>query len=261
MFDQTERGLEVLDLVVRFDRGKGLDGLSFNFAEGEFTAILGPNGCGKSTLLRAMARVQKPTSGCVNLGGVPLSNISNKVIAKRIGFLPQNPVAPVNITVHELVSRGRTPHLSLLRRWSKADSIAVQNALELTNLNGFRDTSIHNLSGGQRQRAWIAMVLAQEAEILLLDEPTTFLDINHQLETMRLIQRLTGAKKTVIAVLHDLNMAARYANQVLLMHRGKMLASGRTAEVLTEANLFSAFELETKTITDPLHGTPLLLYK
>ncbi|WP_440583521.1 ABC transporter ATP-binding protein, partial [Xanthomonas citri] len=214
-------------LRVGYDQRTIIHELDIAIPDDSFTVIVGPNACGKSTLLRALARLLKPTQGQVVLDGQEISRYPSKEVAKRIGLLPQTSIAPDGISVIDLVSRGRYPHQSILRRWSAADEAAVLAAMEATNVTELSGRLVDELSGGQRQRVWVAMALAQETPLLLLDEPTTFLDITHQVELLDLFTRLNQeGGRTLVAVLHDLNQAARYATHLIAMRDGRVVAQG-----------------------------------
>jgi iron complex transport system ATP-binding protein len=234
--------------------------LSLSVAAGKITAIVGANGCGKSTLLRALARLISPRGGDVILDGRPLSARPSKEIARILGLLPQSPVAPEGITVADLVGRGRHPHQRMLARWSPRDYEAVSEALTATGTADLADRSIDELSGGQRQRVWIAMALAQETDILLLDEPTTFLDVAHQVEVLDLLADLNRDRgTTIVMVLHDLNLAARYADELVAMRDGRVHATGKPVEIVTPQLVRDVFGLGCSVIPDPLTGKPLVL--
>ncbi len=224
-----------------------------------FTVIIGPNGCGKSTLLRSLARLLTPSAGRVVLDGRSISEYPSKEAARRIGLLPQTSIAPDGITVADLVGRGRYPHQSLFRQWSAADQDAVERAMAATSVADFADMRVDELSGGQRQRVWVAMVLAQDTGILLLDEPTTYLDISHQIELLDLFSELHEAGSTVVAVLHDLNHAARYATHLIVMHEGRVVVEGAPREVLTAELVEQVFGLPAVIIDDPESHTPLVV--
>jgi len=233
--------------------------VSLDIPPSAITAIVGPNGCGKSTLLRGLARLHAPASGTVLLDGHNIHERSTRDVARELGILPQSPVAPGGITVRDLVGRGRTPHLKALRPWSAADAAAVTEALSVTNLTGLADRPVDSLSGGQRQRAWIALALAQQTELLLLDEPTTFLDIAHQYDVLDLLHGLAASGRTIVVVLHDLAQAARYADHLILMSAGLILARGEPSEVLTADRVAAAFGLPVTVVPDPVTGTPLIV--
>ncbi|GGV39379.1 ABC transporter ATP-binding protein [Paenarthrobacter nicotinovorans] len=235
------------------------EALDVRIPDGGFTVIVGPNACGKSTLLRALSRLLEPTSGSVLLDGKSISSYGAKEVARRLGLLPQTSIAPDGITVADLVARGRYPHQKLLRQWSEADEAAVVQALEATNVEGLSGRLVDELSGGQRQRVWVAMVLAQQTPLLLLDEPTTFLDIAHQIELLELFRRLNGEGNTLVAVLHDLNHACRYATHLIAMKDGAVVAEGRPADVVTAELVEHVFGLPCLVIDDPVSHTPLVI--
>lgn len=236
------------------------DGLNVAIPDGKFTAIIGPNGCGKSTLLRTLSRLMKPLGGQVRLDGEAIQHFATKEVARRIGLLAQNASAPGDITVAELVARGRYPHQPLFTRWRDEDERAVQKAMAATGVTALADQSVDTLSGGQRQRAWIAMVLAQETSILLLDEPTTWLDISHQIELLELLCTLNREQGyTLAAVLHDLNQACRYANHLIALRDGKIIAEGAPSEIVDAALIEAIYGLRCMIIEDPVAGTPLVV--
>ncbi len=255
----TTDGLAAIDLVAGYGSRHVIDGLDVTVPEHSFTAIIGPNACGKSTLLRALSRLLRPSGGTVLLDGTDIHAMSTKQVARRIGLLPQSPIAPDGITVAELVARGRYPHQSVLSQWSRSDRDATDAAMAATSVTALSDRLVDELSGGQRQRVWIAMALAQETPILLLDEPTTFLDITHQIEVLDLIERLRAEGRTVVAVLHDLNHAARYANHLIAMRDGQIIAQGTPHEVITAEQVERVFGLRSRVIADPDTGTPIVL--
>ncbi|WP_433280308.1 ABC transporter ATP-binding protein [Pseudonocardia xinjiangensis] len=237
-----------------------VDGLDLDVVAGTITAVIGPNGCGKSTLLRALGRLLKPSGGQVLLDGKRIDRTPTREVAKVLGLLPQAPSAPEGLTVADLVARGRHPHQAWYRQWSADDEDAVAQALEWTGIADLAERPVDELSGGQRQRAWISMALAQGTDLLLLDEPTTFLDLAHQVDVLELVRRLhTEAGRTVVMVLHDLNLAARYADRLVAMRDGQVVASGGPAEVITEALLEEVFGLAARVISDPVAGTPLVV--
>jgi iron complex transport system ATP-binding protein len=228
--------------------------------DGSFTAIVGPNGCGKSTLLKALGRLLRPTSGQVTLDGRAIAKTSTRDVARVLGLLPQTPTAPDGLTVADLVARGRHPHQSFLRQWSREDELAVGEALTWTDMTELADRPVEALSGGQRQRAWISMALAQGTDLLLLDEPTTYLDLAHQIDVLELVARLHAERgRTIVVVLHDLNLAARYAQRLVAMRDGVLVASGTPGEVLTEQLMAEVFELEARVVPDPVAGTPMVV--
>lgn len=248
-------------VTLRYDARTISTGLSVGIADGSFTVIVGPNACGKSTLLRALSRLLVPTSGQVILDGRAIGERPAKEVARRLGLLPQSAIAPDGITVADLVARGRYPHQSFLRQWSKADEAAVADAMRATRVEGLAARAVDELSGGQRQRVWIAMVLAQETPILLLDEPTTFLDIAHQIELLDLLAELNAQGRTVVAVLHDLNQACRYGSHLVAMKDGVLVAEGSPAEIVTAELVEAVFGLPCIVIPDPVAGTPLIVPK
>ncbi|ELY3760140.1 iron-enterobactin ABC transporter ATP-binding protein [Cronobacter universalis] len=236
------------------------DGLNVAIPDGKFTAIIGPNGCGKSTLLRTLSRLMKPLGGQVRLDGESIKRFATKEVARRIGLLAQNASAPGDITVAELVARGRYPHQPLFTRWRDEDERAVQKAMAATGVTALAEQSVDTLSGGQRQRAWIAMVLAQETSILLLDEPTTWLDISHQIDLLELLSALNREQGyTLAAVLHDLNQACRYANHLIALRDGKIIAEGAPSEIVDAALIEAIYGLRCMIIEDPVAGTPLVV--
>jgi iron complex transport system ATP-binding protein len=221
------------------------------------TALVGPNGCGKSTLLRGLSRLLKPKSGAVYLDGKAIVSLNAKEVAKQIGILPQGPTAPEGLTVYELVAQGRYPHQGWFEQWSESDTSVIQEALAMTNLIDLADRPLDTLSGGQRQRAWIAMALAQDTEIFLLDEPTTYLDMAYQLEVLDLLHDLHEQGRTVVMVLHDLNQACRYADHLIALRDGHIVAQGAPAEIMTEAMVAKVFGLSCHIAVDPISGSPL----
>jgi len=228
--------------------------------DGQTTVIVGANACGKSTLLRGMARLLRPTSGAVLLDGQPITSVPSRQVARTLGLLPQNPVTPEGVSVVDLVGRGRHPHQGAFRRWSSEDEHAVAQALELTDTLDLADRLVDELSGGQRQRVWIAMALAQQTDLLLLDEPTTYLDVAHQVEVLDLLADLNETRGTTIAmVLHDLNLAARYADHLIAMSGGRIVSAGAPAEVITVDCVRKVFGMECRVIEDPVTATPMVI--
>ncbi|MET0828644.1 MAG: ABC transporter ATP-binding protein [Microbacterium sp.] len=234
--------------------------LDLQVPPGRITAVVGANGCGKSTLLRALARLISPSAGQVVLDGKALHTRPSKEIARTLGLLPQSPIAPEGIVVADLVGRGRHPHQKLLARFTAHDYEIVAQSLAATGITEFADRSVDELSGGQRQRVWIAMALAQETDILLLDEPTTFLDVAHQVEVLDLLTDLNrGRATTIVMVLHDINLAARYADHLFAMRGGEIIAAGPASEVVTSELIREVFELDALVVRDPVSGTPIVL--
>ncbi|WP_194408685.1 ABC transporter ATP-binding protein [Microbacterium cremeum] len=237
-----------------------VDGLDLAVPPGRITAIVGANGCGKSTLLRALARLLPARSGHVLLDGKQLHSRPSKEVARTLGLLPQSPIAPEGIAVADLVGRGRHPHQKLLARWSERDYRVVAQSLAATGMTEFADRSVDELSGGQRQRVWIAMALAQETDILLLDEPTTFLDVAHQIEVLDLLTDLNRDRgTTIVMVLHDMNLAARYADHLFALRSGRVVASGPPDDVMTRDLIREVFDLDALVVPDPVSGSPIVL--
>lgn len=247
-------------LVSGYGRTTIVDGVDIAFPPGRISVIVGANACGKSTLLKTVARLLEAQSGAVILDGTRIDRIPTKELARTLGLLPQQPVAPEGIVVADLVGRGRHPHQKLFRSWTADDDRAVTQALSATGVLDLADRAIDELSGGQRQRVWIAMALAQETDILLLDEPTTFLDVSHQIEVLDLLTDLNRARgTTIVMVLHDINLAARYADHLFALRRGRLVASGPPADVVTSELVREVFDLDALVIEDPVSGTPLVL--
>jgi iron complex transport system ATP-binding protein len=252
------QGLRAENLSLAYGDTLVVDALDLTIGPGLFTVLLGPNGSGKSTLLRAFAGLLKPKAGHILLDGQPIHRFSARALAKRIGVLAQGPAAPEGLTVRDLVRQGRYPHRPLFGRWTATDEAACTKALALTGTTHLAERLLETLSGGQRQRAWIAMTLAQETDILLLDEPTTFLDLSHQIDVMDLVVELVRHHgKTVVAVLHDLNQAARHADHIVLMKAGKVVGEGTPAAVVTAQRVSEAFGVAVVVMPDPLAGTPM----
>lgn len=252
--------LQASDLTLAYDKVTIVDELSLDIPTGQVSIVVGANGCGKSTLLRALSRLLKPTGGQVLLDGADIHGKPAKEVAKTLGLLPQSPTAPDGITARELISRGRYPHQGLFKRFSAEDEAAVNRAMEMTGTTELAERVVDELSGGQRQRVWIAMALAQETDLLLLDEPTTFLDVAHQLEVLDVVSELNRSRGvTVVIVLHDLNLAARYADYLVALRHGKIYAAGHPNEVVTEKTVKDVFGMPSRVIPDPVGGTPLVL--
>ncbi|MEV8317238.1 ABC transporter ATP-binding protein [Streptomyces sp. NPDC059900] len=261
----TAARLSARELTLAYEDREVVHGLDLAVPDGKVTVIVGPNACGKSTTLRALGRLLKPKGGAVLLDGDALTKLPTKKIAQQIGLLPQTPVAPEAITVADLVARGRQPHQHWWQQWSDEDERAVTEAMERTDVTALAERSVDELSGGQRQRVWIAMAIAQETDILLLDEPTTYLDISHQVEVLDLVRQLAAGTgegergRTVVVVLHDLNQAARYADHLVAMKQGRIVAEGAPADVVTEELVREVFGLECVVVPDPVTGSPLVV--
>ncbi|QOV34277.1 ABC transporter ATP-binding protein [Streptomyces ferrugineus] len=236
-----------------------IDDLDVAIPPGVITTIIGPNGCGKSTLLRTLSRLLKPAKGTVVLDGEDIARLRTRDVAKKLGLLPQSPVAPDGLTVSDLVARGRHPHQSWLRQWSSDDVTVVERALAMTGVSDLADRPVDTLSGGQRQRVWISMTLAQGTDLLLLDEPTTFLDLAHAIDVLDLVNDLHESGCTVVMVLHDLNLATRYSDNLIVMREGAILAQGHPRDVITAELLDEAFGLRAKVIDDPVGDRPLVV--
>ncbi|MEU8674637.1 ABC transporter ATP-binding protein [Streptomyces sp. NPDC048560] len=256
----AEPDLRAEGLHLGYDDRPVVTDLDLAVPPGRVTAIVGANACGKSTLLRALARLLAPRQGAVRLDGRALHSIPTRELAQQLGILPQSPVAPEGLTVIDLVNRGRSPHQTWWRQWTKADEQAVRDALEATGTTDLADRAVDELSGGQRQRAWIAMAVAQGTPVLLLDEPTTYLDLAHQIDVLDLVTDLNRREgRTVVMVLHDLNQACRYADHVIAMKAGRIVAEGAPADVITAATVEDVFGLCCQVTTDPVSGTPLVI--
>jgi iron complex transport system ATP-binding protein len=248
------------NLSLGYDKNVIVDGLSLGIPAGQITTLVGPNGCGKSTLLRGMARLLVPKAGAVYLDGEQIHRMPTKALATQLGILPQAPVAPEGLTVRELVAQGRYPHQRWFDQWTAKDEDKLAEALALTDLTHYAARPVEALSGGERQRAWIALTLAQDTATLLLDEPTTYLDIGHQLEVLDLVRRLNRERGiTIVMVLHDLNQAARFSDQMVALHRGQIVAQGTPHEVVTSELLADVFGVLADVMTDPRTGSPLCL--
>ena len=256
----TDHLLTAQAVSLGYDDRPVVDGLDLVVPPGRVTVIVGANACGKSTVLRSLARLLRPGAGQVVLDGHDLHRLPTRAVAQVLGLLPQSPTAPEGIAVGDLVARGRHPHQRVLARWSAADDLAVAEALAVTDTAEFADRSVDELSGGQRQRVWIAMALAQQTDILLLDEPTTYLDVSHQIEVLDLLTDLNRSRgTTVVMVLHDLNLAARYADHLVAMRAGRIVAEGAPSDVVTEELVADVFGMDCRVVADPVSCTPLVI--
>ncbi|QWW70671.1 ABC transporter ATP-binding protein (plasmid) [Rhizobium sp. WYJ-E13] len=252
--------LMVEDIAAGYGRRQILDSVSLDIPEGKMTMLVGPNGSGKSTLLSVMSRLLKPTSGTVHLDGRLLNTMPTREIARRLGLLPQSPLLPEGLTVYDLVSRGRYPHQGFLRQWTEADDAAVEHALRITDTLSFAARPVDSLSGGQRQRCWIAMALAQETPVILLDEPTTFLDLHYQVEVLDLLSHLTRAHgRTIVAVLHDLNFALQYADRLVFLKDGAIRAIAEHPGDCTAELIRDVFNVNVVRLSHPETHVPLFL--
>jgi len=262
MTSQSSISLGTKSVTLSYDQNIITQDLSIHIPEGKFSVIVGPNGCGKSTLLRAMSRLLKPQSGQVLLNGKNIHSLATRDVAKVLGLLPQSAIAPDGIKVVDLVARGRFPHQKWFQPWREQDQDAVDAAMKATSIKEFAQLNVDQLSGGQRQRVWVAMALAQETPLLLLDEPTTYLDIAHQIELMDLFQDLNRLQgHTIVAVLHDLNHACRYADNLIAMKSGQVVATGTPNDIVTETLIETVFGLPCIILEDPISGTPLVIPK
>ncbi|QNE19504.1 ABC transporter ATP-binding protein [Kribbella qitaiheensis] len=256
----VDHSLAAENLAVGYDHREIIHDLSVRIPAGKISVIVGANACGKSTLLKTLARLLKPSRGSVLLDGKSIHQIPTREVATRLGLLPQSPTAPEGITVADLVGRGRYPRQGWIRQWTSADDEAIADAMTSTDVLEIADRPIDELSGGQRQRVWIAMALAQETGILLLDEPTTFLDLTHQFEVLDLLVDLNKRDdRTIVLVLHDLNQACRFGDHLIAMKDGAIVAEGNPAEVITEQVVQDVFGLAVKVIPDPVAGTPMVV--
>jgi len=256
----TEHTLSTQQMSLAYDDRTVVHDLDLHVPPGRISVVVGANACGKSTVLRGLARLAKPTTGVVLLDGRSIHQTPTREVARTLGLLPQSPVAPEGITVADLVGRGRYPHQGWLRRWTGEDDQIVARAMTATGTLDLADRPVDELSGGQRQRAWIAMALAQQTDLLLLDEPTTFLDVAHQVEVLDLLTDLNRTHgTTVVIVLHDLNLAARYADHLVAMRAGRIVAEGVPSQVVTEELVQQVFDMPSRVLTDPVSGTPLVV--
>lgn len=252
--------LETRSLTLSYGDDAVIEDLNISIPQGEITVFVGSNGCGKSTLLRSAARLLKPQRGSVLLDGKEITKLPTKEVAKNLAILPQGPVAPEGLTVMQLVKQGRYPYQNWLQQWSEDDEFMVHKALSDTHMQEFADRPVDSLSGGQRQRAWIAMTLAQGTDILLLDEPTTYLDMTHQIDILDLLFELNEReKRTIVMVLHDLNLAARYAHHMVAIHNKSIYAQGRPEDIITRTMVRDVFHMECEITTDVLFGTPICI--
>ena len=252
--------MEARDATLAYDERVVSEHLDVRVPDGSFTVIIGPNACGKSTLLRALARLLAPGRGRVLLDGRDIATYSSKAVARRLGLLPQSSVSPEGITVRDLVSRGRFPHQGLLRQWSAEDDAAVETAMRATGITGLAHRRVNELSGGQRQRTWLALVLAQQTSLLLLDEPTTFLDITYQLEVLNLCRDLHAhGRYTLVVVLHDLNLAFRYATNLIVMKGGRILAQGPPGDIVTAELIEEVYGISCLCLPCPVTGAPMIV--
>lgn len=252
--------LQTKDLTLSYGERTIIDELNIDIPQGEISVFIGGNGCGKSTLLRSIARLLKPKQGSVLLDGEAISRLSTKEVARKMAILPQSPTAPEGLTVLQLVKQGRYPHQSWLKQWSQKDEEIVQDALKATKMEDLQHRKVDELSGGQRQRAWIALTLAQDTDIILLDEPTTYLDMTHQIEILDLLFELNEKeKRTIVMVLHDLNLACRYAHNIVAIRDKQIYAQGKPEEVISCELVKNVFDMDCQVSRDPLFGTPLCI--
>ena len=254
----TDTALTTRKLTLAYDGNPIIQDLDLAILSGKITVLVGPNGCGKSTLLKGLGRLLKPQQGIVYLDSTSIFKLPTKKVAQQLGLLPQGPTAPEGLTVRELVAQGRYPYQTWLQQWSEDDEKEVETALAITELQDFANRPVDSLSGGQRQRAWIAMTLAQKTQILLLDEPTTFLDLAHQIEVLDLLYDLNQREgRTIVMVLHELNQACRYGDHLIAMKAGQVCAQGKPHQVMTETLVKDVFGLDCRNVSDPVAGTPL----
>lgn len=254
------QALETRNLTLSYGERNIIEALNLNIPRGKITVFIGSNGSGKSTLLRSLARLLKPKEGAILLEGESIAKRSTKEVAKRLAILPQGPAAPEGLTIQQLVKQGRYPYQNWLQQWSEEDEQMVAKALAATQLTELANRTVDSLSGGQRQRAWIAMTLAQGTETILLDEPTTYLDMSHQIEILDLLYELNQTEqRTIIMVLHDLNLACRYAHHIVAVHNQTVVAEGAPEEVLTTDLVRTVFDMDCQITLDPLYGTPMCI--
>lgn len=250
--------LQAHELSLGYAQGPVIERLSLDIPAQKVTAIVGPNGCGKSTLLAGLCRLHKPSHGAVLLDGKAIASLPTRTVAQRLALLPQDAMAPDGLTVHELIRFGRQPHQGALRQWSRQDQQIVDAAIAAADLQGLADRPLESMSGGQRQRAWIAMAIAQATPLLLLDEPTSALDLGHQIEVFELIGELAAAGKTVVMVVHDISSACRYADHLVAMHQGRIIAQGPPGEVVTSQLVERLYGVKCQLLQDPYSGTPII---
>lgn len=252
--------IQAQNLTLSYGQKAIFNNLDLLVPPGKITVFIGSNGCGKSTLLRSLARLLKPQEGSILLDGTEIAKLSSKEIARRLAILPQGPIAPEGLTVHQLVKQGRYPYQSWLQQWSHEDEKMVKKALEATHMEELSSRSVDSLSGGQRQRAWIAMTLAQNTPAILLDEPTTYLDMTHQIEILDLLFDLNEQEnRTIVMVLHDINLACRYAHHIVALKDGRIYAQGKPEAIMNEQLIRAVFEMECQVTADPIFGTPLCI--
>jgi iron complex transport system ATP-binding protein len=257
---EMTRVIETNKLTLSYGDTIIIDELDLQIPKGEITVFIGGNGCGKSTLLRSIARLLKPKSGAIMLDGTAIANQSTKEVAKKMAILPQSSTAPEGLTVLQLVKQGRYPYQTWLKQWTKEDEEKVNSALKATGIEQFKDRTVDSLSGGQRQRAWIAMTLAQDTDVLLLDEPTTYLDMTHQIDILDLLFELNEKEnRTIVMVLHDLNLACRYAHNIVAIKDRTIYAQGKPEHVINCNLVKNVFDMECEVTIDPLFGTPLCI--
>jgi len=252
--------LSTKELTLGFGEKIIIEDLDLTIPQGKITVLIGKNGCGKSTLLRSLARLLKPKQGKIYLDSKDITKLNTRDIAKKLSILPQAPQAPEGLTVYELVKQGRHPHRTLLKQWTEKDETAVQYALNCTNISDLADRPVDSLSGGQRQRAWIALTLAQQTETILLDEPTTYLDLAHQVDILDLLFELNETEgRTIVMVLHDLNLASRYADHIIALKDKQIYAQGNPEDIITPDLVHTVFDMPCQITCDPIFGTPLCI--
>ncbi|EKO3425498.1 Fe(3+) dicitrate ABC transporter ATP-binding protein FecE [Vibrio fluvialis] len=249
------------NLIVGYGKGPIVNGVDVVIPEGKITALLGPNGCGKSTLLKTLSRILHAESGQVLWQGKPIEHVPSRLLAQQLALLPQSQEPPEGVSVREAVAYGRSPYTGFWGQLSSEDKRIVEQAMRATGVAEFADRAVSDLSGGQRQRVWLALTLAQDTDFVLLDEPTTYLDINHQVELMKLMRLLNQQGKTIVTVLHDINQACRYCDHLIVMQRGRIVGEGAPGDVMTPQLLASVFELDAEIHRDPIAGTPMCIVR